>query len=413
MLILKSKNTILSIFLFCITVYPKTLKIGNNEEIKSIKKGIEKCDTGDTLKIFGGYYFEGNLILSKSITIIGINYPIISGNNKDQILLVKANNVVIKGIHFKDAGLSFVKDNAAVKLDSVVNCTIEKNKFTNNFFGIYLRQSQNCIVRNNEMVSNSKQQTYSGNGIHLWYCKKINIEGNTIQGHRDGIYLEFVKDGVIKNNICKKNLRYGLHFMFSDSCIYMQNKFEKNTAGVAVMYSHFIEMIENSFSNNWGTATYGLLLKEISDGKIINNSFNKNTCGIYLEGSNRNRIHKNSFTNNGWAIRLMANSMDNKFEKNNFIGNTFEVTTNSTRNFNYFDNNYWSDYSGYDLNNDGIGDIPHHPVKLFSLLVEKNPSIIIFLHSFFVDLINSAERVFPVLIPETLIDNNPRIKIIK
>jgi len=408
---LRFHNSIL--FLLILTAYhsafPKTILVGKNEQIKSIKLAFEICENGDIIKIAKGSYFENNLLLTKQISLIGIDFPIISGNKKEKILTIKANNVVISGIHFMDTGMNFVEDNAAIKLDSVSNCLVENNRFTNNFFGIYLAKSWNCSIRNNKIISSQMRQTYSGNGIHLWYCRDITIEGNSIQGHRDGIYLEFVRLSLIKNNSAKQNLRYGLHFMFSDSCKYSYNTFERNSAGVAVMFTHHVQMVNNIFINNWGDASYGLLLKDITDGKIYNNKFIRNTCGIYLEGCNRNSIEHNIFERNGWAVRLMANSMDNVFVKNNFLGNSFEVTTNSTRNYNTFNNNFWSDYQGYDLN----GEVPHHPVKLFSLLVEKNRPTLLLMRSFFVELLNTAEKIFPVITPETLIDSYPEMSFIK
>jgi nitrous oxidase accessory protein len=394
-------------------ILPKTIYVGKNEQIKSVRQALSVCKNGDIIKISKGFYEENNLLITKEISLVGIDYPTISGSNKERILTVKANNVTVSGIHFADAGASFVKDNAAVKLDSVTNCLVKNNKFSNNFFGIYLGKSWRCSISNNNIISAKKTQRYSGNGIHLWYCKDIEIVGNTVDGHRDGIYLEFVRGSIIKNNLSKRNLRYGLHFMFSDSCEYFQNKFENNSAGVAVMFTHHVQMYNNIFVNNWGDASYGLLLKEITDGKIYNNVFKRNTCGIYLEGSNRNIVEHNKFENNGWAIRLMANSTDNIFKKNNFLGNSFEVTTNSSRNYNTFTNNFWSDYKGYDLDKDGIGEIPHHPVKLFSLLVEKNRPTLLLLRSFFVELLNTAEKIFPVLTPETLVDKYPEMSLVR
>lgn len=412
----KIQNNILAavLILFLSNITPsKTITVGKNEQINSIKHALNICKDGDLIKILKGHYTEHNLVVSKAVTILGVDYPTISGDKKDRILTIKSDNVRISGIHFTDVGTSFVRDNAAVKLDSVANCFVINNKFSNNFFGIYLGKSRNCTIRKNEIKSHQKTQTYSGNGIHLWYCKNINVEYNTIEGHRDGIYLEFVRKSLIENNTSTKNLRYGLHFMFSDSCEYSNNKFEHNSAGVAVMFTHHVEMHNNLFINNWGDASFGLLLKEITDGKIFNNKFIRNTCGIYLEGSNRNTIEHNQFENNGWAIRLMANSMDNVFRKNNFVGNSFEVTTNNTKNYNTFVNNFWSDYQGYDLNKDGIGEVPHHPVKLFSLLVEKNRPTLLLLRSFFVELLNTAEKIFPVLTPETLVDKYPEMSLIK
>ena len=102
--------------------------------------------------------------------------------------------------------------------------------------------------------------------------------------------------------------------------------------------------------------------------------------------------------------------MDNAFTRNDFIGNAFDVATNSRQNFNIFDGNYWSRYKGYDLDRDGKGELPFRPVRLFALIVENEHTSLVLLKSFFIDLLDLAESIFPVLIPETLIDHNPQMK---
>jgi len=176
------------------------------------------------------------------------------------------------------------------------------------------------------------------------------------------------------------------------------------------MFSNDVIMHENRFEHNWGSASYGLLLKDIRDSDIAGNVFEKNTIGLYSEGSDRLRIRQNTFTSNGYAIKIMANSMNNQISENNFIQNTFDVSTNSRQNFNNYDGNYWSAYSGYDLDRDGVGDVPHRPVHLFSLLVEREPAGLILLRSFFIDLIDKAEQVLPLYTPETLLDSAPYMR---
>lgn len=388
----------------------RTFIVGEKQKIKSIRAALEASSDGDTIIVTAGTYIEGTLLITKSILLIGMNEPVISGDNKNEIVKVKADNVVIRGFIFKDAGINFVYENAAVKLDSVHNCTVEKNKFINNFFGIYLSKSSSCRIIDNELTAFQKRETYSGNGIHLWQCREMLIKGNRIYGHRDGIYFEFVKKSRIQENHSLNNIRYGLHFMFSDSCDYSDNYFAGNGAGVAVMFTKNVAMFNNLFENNWGGAAYGLLLKDISDSRIYNNRFIKNSCAVYYEGCNRVLTEKNQFLENGWGIRLMANSMDNKFLSNNFIGNTFDVTTNSTRNYNFFEGNYWSEYKGYDLDKNGIGDVPFRPVKYFSLISEKVRPSLILIRSLFTELINLAENIFPTLTPAALTDNKPKMK---
>lgn len=386
------------------------LHVGNNKEFKTIQSAILYAKDYDKIIIHNGKYLENNLLVNKKITLISNDNAVIDGEGKHQILKIISDSVTISGITFKNSGISFIDDNAAVKLDSVKGCIIENNIFENNFFAIYLARASECLIKDNKIKAYNEKESYSGNGIHLWYCKNNTIKNNYISGHRDGIYFEFVQDSHIENNLSEKNLRYGLHFMFSDNCSYSNNTFSENGAGVAVMYTKNVEMTNNRFENNWGGASYGILLKDISDSKIENNYFHKNSSGIYIEGSNRVIISKNNFIENGWAIRLMANSMDNSFNQNNFIGNSFDVATNSTKNFNYFESNYWSEYKGYDIDKNGIGDIPYRPVKLFSLIIEKNRPTLILLRSLFVDILDAAEKIFPILTPETLIDKSPTMK---
>ena len=198
--------------------------------------------------------------------------------------------------------------------------------------------------------------------------------------------------------------------MFSDNDVYQDNTFENNGAGVAVMFSKKIKMLRNVFKENWGTASYGLLLKEINDAEIEKNTFELNTIGINIEGSNRISYKNNTFKNNGWAIKVRGACYGNKFLKNNFLYNSFDISYNTKVNDNVFENNYWTSYTGYDLDKNGIGDIPYRPVKLFSYIVNRTPETIVLLRSLFISMIDFSEKVSPVFTPDNLMDKNPSMK---
>jgi nitrous oxidase accessory protein len=198
--------------------------------------------------------------------------------------------------------------------------------------------------------------------------------------------------------------------MFSDRCTYRGNAFRRNGAGVAVMYTERVEMVDNEFIDNWGSAAFGLLLKDITDSRIVGNVFERNTTALYAEGLNRTEVTGNDFSRNGRAVKILANSLDNVFSGNNFTGNTFDVVTNSRRTYSTFTGNHWDAYRGYDLDHDGYGDVPFHPVRLFSLLVESNPPSLILLRSLFVRLLDMAERVLPALTPDELRDDRPSMR---
>lgn len=398
------------------SVEAKLIKVGKSEQIKSIKEAIKSSSSGDHILVKEGIYKEGNILIDKKLLITGENDPILDGQTKYEILTIKADNVTVKGLTFKDSGTSNIKDLAAIKIQSSKNCTIENNQLLNSFFGIYLADSEKCAIKNNKIVGHAETESSSANAIHIWKSNNITIDKNNISGHRDGIYFEFVKDSVISNNISTNNIRYGLHFMFSDGNDYLNNSFTENGAGVAVMYTKNIKMINNKFENNWGSSSYGLLLKEISNSEIRNNTFNKNTVGIYMEGSNRLDFINNDLVNNGRAMRISSSCDDNKFKYNNFTGNSFDITTNSSNtsiSSNLFEMNYWDKYKGYDLNKDRIGDVPYRPVSIFSMIVEKIPHAIILLRSLLVDILDISEKVMPVFIPKTIIDEKPLMVIRK
>ncbi|MDR8393180.1 nitrous oxide reductase family maturation protein NosD [Aliifodinibius sp. S!AR15-10] len=391
----------------------RQIEVSPNGEIQALTEAIARADSGDTIILQEGRYLEANVKIDKPLTIEGRGTAVIDGEGKGFVLIVHASNVTLRNIEVHHAGTSFIEDYAGILVEDVSNCLIENVKLVDNFFGIYLSKTSDSIIRNNTLIASGERETQSGNGIHLWYSKNVKIEGNRVTGHRDGIYFEFVEDISISGNTSENNLRYGLHFMFSDRCVYKENVFRDNGAGVAVMYTDEVEIVDNLFQRNWGSAAYGLLLKEISESRVEGNRFEENSIGIYMESSGRNTVRNNDFQQNGWAIKLMANSMDNVFEKNNFIENTFDVATNSRQNFNEFNNNYWSHYEGYDLDRDGIGDVPYRPVRLFSILVEKQPTALLLMRSMLIKVLDAAERFMPVLTPETLVDSSPKMRQIR
>jgi nitrous oxidase accessory protein len=405
------KNLLTILFLFITgNVFANKIVVGKDKAISTLRQGINKAEDGDTILLNKGIYKEGTLVIDKAVYLIGIDDPVLDGENKNEILTLTGKNIVIRGIHFANAGYSAMNDYAALKIIDATNILIENNSIVNTSFGIHLANTINSVVRNNTIKGNNKSEHSSGNGIHLWKCSNMQIENNLIEGHRDGIYFEFVTQSIIQKNLSKNNIRYGLHFMFSHDNSYLANTFRNNGAGVAVMYTKNVRMENNVFEKNWGPSAYGILLKDISNSYIKNNKFIQNTVAIHMEGSSRIEIEQNIFKENGWAIKVQASCDDNNFFQNNFFGNSFDVATNGSLVLNKFYKNYWDKYEGYDRNRDGVGDVPYHPVSMYSMIVEQNPNSLILLRSFMVSLLDKAEKAIPSLASENLTDDKPMIK---
>ncbi|HNA33344.1 MAG TPA: NosD domain-containing protein, partial [Flavobacteriales bacterium] len=174
-----------------------------------------------------------------------------------------------------------------------------------------------------------------------------------------------------------------------------------------VMFTHDVIMSDNHFEVNRGASAYGLLLKEINDATITGNVFTDNTVGILIDGCNRAQVKDNLFHANGWAVRLLANSLDCVFDGNSFRSNTFDMTTNGDLVKSTLRNNYWDRYRGYDLDHDGRGDVPHRPMSVFGAVTERAPYAMVLSRSLMVDLLDQAERIVPTLTPAALEDRSP------
>jgi nitrous oxidase accessory protein len=399
-----------AIFLFSVCTFARTWVVAKNSSVKSIKSAIELAAKGDTIRIMKGIYKEGNLVIQKSIVVVGIDYPVLDGENKYEIFTIAANDVSIIGLRMINTGVGSINDISAISAIEAKRLRVLNNQFENTFFGIHLANCLGSVVEDNVLHSNAEAEHQIGNGIHAWKCDSITIRNNKVSGHRDGIYFEFVTNSLVERNFSHHNMRYGLHFMFSHNDEYRSNVFQNNGAGVAVMYTKKVKMISNRFQDNWGASSYGLLLKDIGDADIKLNHFAKNTVAVYMEGSSRCHFTQNVFSGNGWAVKMQANCDENVYSKNSFLSNTFDMATNGSLVLNTVDANYWDKYEGYDLDKDRVGDVPYHPVSLYSMVVEKMPSAVMLWRSFLVYMLDRTEKVVPSVTPENLKDIHPAMR---
>ncbi len=378
----------------------------------TIADAIRAAAPGDTVVVAPGTYTGAELVIDKPIVLLGRGGATLDGEGRHQIVTVTADDVTIEGLRFAHVGTSYTEDRAAIKVIGARRCTIARDTIDDAFFAVYLAKASDCEVRDNIIRGLAKSETSSGNGIHLWGADDVVVAGNEISGQRDGIYLEFSRRVAVRGNLSEHNLRYGLHFMYSDDCRYEDNTFRENGAGVAVMYARRVAMTGNRFEHNWGSAAYGLLLKEIFDSRVAGNVFVRNTTGMLIDGANRLQAEHNDFVDNGWALKLDGSTQDGRFTANDFEGNTFDVGTTGRVLSTTINGNYWDRYTGYDLNRDGVGDVPYRPVGLFSVVVARNEPALILLRGAFVGLIDAGERAIPSLTPPAFADSAPRMRAI-
>lgn len=405
----RALTTLICLSFSIITLSARTIEVGEGKAFSSISAALHKAKAKDEILIYGKKIYKERLVIQKPITLKGVGTPIIDGGQRGDVIKVNADNVTIEGLQIQNSARSSQVDYCGVHVKDAQFVTVRNCVFRKNQFSVMFQNCKNGLIANNNISSNITYNPIMGNAVHCWKSDNMHITGNNIGHNRDGIYLEFVNNSHIDHNTVSGCARYGLHFMFSHFNVYNSNRFNHNQAGVAVMFAHNVEMINNTFEFNRGTSSYGLLIKELQYSTIKGNRFLDNTVGLLIDGGSDLNVHHNVIKNNGWGMRLISASTNDTIRHNNFLGNTFDMTTNVSYNRNNVNGNYWDKYEGYDLNKDGYGDVPFHPLSLFSMLAEQNENVLFFFHSFLMNLLDATEKVLPSITPDNYVDNYPHM----
>jgi nitrous oxidase accessory protein len=382
--------------------------------VNPLQVEVDRAEPGDTLRIPHGV-FHGQLVLTKPMVLTGDEASILDGEDKGTVLVVKGAGTVLEGFTVTRSGWELLVDDAGILVDAADDVRIERVTVRDTNHGIYVRNALRTQILDCTLEGRKGRvhEENHGNGLHIWYTRDTRLAGNRITRYRDGIYLSFAEAADIEKNQSVGLDRFGLHSMYSQKIAIRNNAFMHNTAGVALMFSNRMIMEGNLFSQNQGSRTYGLLLKDCSDSQFKGNRFTENTIGLFLDGSNRNRFENNVFAENGWGVIAFSSSEANVFTRNAFLDNDFQVALDMRRTRNRMDENgvgnYWSDARPYDLDGDGEGDAPYCPVGFFAFISKEYPDLTVFAGSPAVLALDLAQRTLPALQPTELADPHPRL----
>ena len=308
-------------------------------DFNTIQEAINNATEGDTIYVYNGTYYE-NLIVNKTVSLVGENssITIIDGNGTDSVISITANNVSIEDFTIRGSGTDSPY-NSGIFIEYSSGNDITRNVITENYAGVTLRYSSLNVISCNTILLNNY------GGFFFYQSSNENtVSRNVITENHGGVTLFSSSLNVISGNIISLNNYEGR----SEGIIFYQSSNE-NTVSRNVITENYAG----------GASLYYSSLNVISENIISLNNYGEEGGGIIFASSENNVVSRNTITDNHEAVNLDIGSSNNNFYFNNF-NNTVQVVTGST---NVWDDgnegNYWSDYNGTDVDQDGIGDTPY------------------------------------------------------
>ena len=369
---------------------------------------VDAASPGDVLVVTAGTYV-GDLTIDKPLTLLGRGRPTLVGSGTGSVVRIRAAGVVIEGVDINGKGGGDLgRDSAGIHV-SAARVVIRDCRVRNALFGIYLREADDVVVDRCRIEGvPGKEPGEIGSGIHVWNSHRFHFSDNDIRATRDGFYIQSSSGGRVLRNRAR-DLRYGLHYMYSDDNVFEENTFENGAAGAALMFSQRLAFRRNRFLHNRGFASVGLLLKACDEVIAEDNLIADNARGIFLEGSYRNVFRRNIVAQSDTAIVLYDSASGNEFAGNAFIGNMTPLTFVGRRTDTRFDGNFWSSNREPDLDGDGRSDRPYRLASLFDHLRGNVVAADLYADGFAAAALAAAEATFPVLEPVEVLDRAPLV----
>lgn len=393
----------------CLMAGPALGAILSVEPGQSIAAAVRSARPGDTIQIARGSYAE-RLVIDKPLTLQGIDRPTISGQNIGDVIRVRASDVSIRGLIIRDSGIDQDAQNAGVYIQPGADrATLQDCDIVYNLFGIWLEKSDGSRIIHNVIAGKRDLMSAArGNGIEVYNTTNVQIIDNNISYTRDGIYVDLSEHALFRGNKIH-HVRYGTHYMNTHHSIWENNESYLNRGGLALMEVRDL-IVRNNIA--WGNADHGIMLRTIQDSVIENNIVAGNDRGFFIYDAEFNTVRRNVIINNRTGMHLSAGSSNNKVDGNDFIDNQEQVKFVASRDVEWgrTEGNYWSNYSGWDQNGDGVGDLPYEANDVVDRLNWQYPLVKLVLSSPSVQTLRFVARQFPVLRAPSIVDKHPRMQ---
>lgn len=383
---------------------PPHLVVSPQGPYRTITAALADAQKGDVIEVRGGYY-SGPLVVDKSVSLFGVDWPIIDGGGQGTVVTLNAPGIRLRGFEVRGSGVEPDRDHAGITL-TAPGIVVEGNRLVDVLFGIFVARADGAVLRDNDITSKDEYEIgRKGDGIRLWYSQGVSVEGNHVHQARD-VVMWYSRDVIVRNNLIESG-RYGVHLMYCDGAQIIGNRLRGNSVGIYTMYSNHVELRDNDIRHQRGPSGYALGFKDADFVLAIDNLLADNRAGVFLDHTPFTpqgfaRFEDNILAFNDLGVIIMTAVQGASFSNNTFWENEEQVSLQGSGQMgdNSWLGNYWSDYTGFDANHDGVGELPYRSERFFESLMDREPRLRMLNYSPVVQALEFAATSFPIFKPQ-------------
>ncbi|WP_281954081.1 nitrous oxide reductase family maturation protein NosD [Pseudophaeobacter arcticus] len=376
----------------------------------ALARALLGASAGDEIVLAPGLY-TGPVHIEIPLTLRGTTGAVIDAGGIGSVVMVDAPDVTVQSLTLINSGRVHEPGDAGVKLTTKARrARVLDNHLKGNLIGVDVHGARDALIKGNRIEGlQLARMNDRGNGIYVWNAPGSVVEDNEIRYGRDGIFSNVSKRNIYRRNLFR-DLRFAVHYMYTNDSEIAGNISIGNHLGFAMMYSDRIVARDNISIND---RDYGIMLNYTNKSDVFANQVlgGAEKCA-FVYNSHRNLLAENSFDNCDIGIHFTAGSEHNTITGNAFIGNRTQVKYVGTRDVEWsFDGrgNFWSDHPSFDLNGDARADSSYRPNDLMDHILWSQPAAKLLIGSPAVQLVRWSQEQFPATSPGGVVDSHPLI----
>ncbi|MEK6216381.1 MAG: nitrous oxide reductase family maturation protein NosD, partial [Boseongicola sp.] len=322
----------------------------------ALESAMNMAQAGDTLRLSPGTYF-GSIVINKPLTLIGENATI-DGGGVGSVITVDVADVILTGLTIAGSGSKGKGLDAGVSLTTKASRAIVRgNRILDNLVGVDIHGAEDSLVTGNLIEGRQDHRMNDrGNGVYVWNAPGASVIGNDFRWGKDGVFVNTSHHNTFSGNRFR-DLRFAVHYMYANDSTVSDNISQGNHLGFAVMNSDRVEVTGNI---SIGDRDHGIMLNYTNNSRIAGNWVQDGgeKC-VFIYNAHKNQIEDNRLERCQIGIHFTAGSERNAIVGNAFVGNRTQVKYAGTK---WVDwsvegrGNYWSDFSAFDIDGDGIAE---------------------------------------------------------